>query len=142
MKDHLIYKDMPANYLHCYNESCELAETCLHQIVARLGISTNSIVKTVNPKYNHGAACRYYRSNEPVRMAYGMSHTYDDVLAADIVPLRRAINSHFGNGMYYKRRNGEKAITPDEQEYISRVFRNHGYPEGASFDRYEDELKW
>lgn len=142
MKDRQIYQDMPEDYLHCYNKSCQLAETCLHQIVARLGISADHIVKAVNPKHVQGTVCRYYKSNQPMRMAYGMSHTYDEVLATDIVPLRRAISTHFGNSMYYKRCNGKMPITPDEQEYISEEFRKHGYPDGASFDRYEDKLKW
>ena len=142
MKDHQTYQDMPENYLHCFNETCELAETCLHQIVARLGISTDCVVKAVNPKYCNGAACRYYKSNKPMRMAYGMSHAYDKVLATDIVSLRRAISRHFGNSMYYKRRNGEMAITPEEQDFINKLFHEYGYPDDVSFDRYEDELKW
>ena len=39
-------------------------------------------------------------------------------------------------------RNGEKAITPAEQEYISSVFRDYGYAEGATFDSYKDEVEW
>jgi hypothetical protein len=77
-----------------------------------------------------------------MRMAYGMMHSFDKVLARDITGIRHTLVRHFGNGSYYLRRNGKQAITQAEQEYISGVFRNYGYADGAIFDSYQDELNW
>ena len=75
-------------------------------------------------------------------MAYGMKQLYEKVLAKDIASMRYAVNSHFGNGSYYKRRNGKHPITPKEQLFVDKVFKVHGYAEGAVFDRYADEPEW
>jgi hypothetical protein len=56
--------------------------------------------------------------------------------------MRYAVNSHFGNGSYYKRRNGKQPITPKEQQFVDKVFKAHGYAEGAVFDRHADEAEW
>lgn len=133
---------MPEHYLHCYNGECEKTETCLHWLAACHGKTTDTIVQAVNPRLNNGESCRYYRPKKMVRMAYGMLHTYDKVLAKDIAALRGAIIARFGHGSYYLRRNGKRPVTPDEQQYISNVFRAHGYPDGAVFDRYADEIDW
>ena len=142
MNENLIFQNAPEHYLFCYNDECELADNCLHRLVAQYGNTTEKIVHAVNPKLSCGKNCRYHRPKKVVTVAYGMLHSYDKVLAADIVSIRKAIIAHFGNGSYYARRNGKKPITPNEQQYISKIFHSHGYPDGAVFDRYVDELEW
>lgn len=126
----------------CYNGECEQAAGCLRWLVARHGNPEDVIVQAVNYRLNSGKSCKYYKPKKVVTMAYGMLHTYDKVLAADLASLRGAIIGRFGNGSYYLRRNGKQPITPDEQAFISNVFRSHGYADGAVFDRYVDEIEW
>ena len=90
----------------------------------------------------HGENCDYYKADRIVRIAYGMEHTFDKVLATDIARIRGTLVRHFGNGSYYVRRNGKKGITPAEQEYINSIFIAYGYTEGACFDNYKDEGEW
>lgn len=142
MNEENIYQHMPKHYLLCYNDACSQADTCLRRLAAQHGRPADLIVQAVNPQLNSGPSCRYYKPQNVVRMAYGMLHTYDSVLATDIVPLRRAITDSFGNGSYYLRRNGKRVITPDEQQRINQLFRDYGYPDGAVFDRYADEIEW
>lgn len=73
------------------------------------------------------------------RCSDAFCETYDNLLANNIAPLRNAINSYFGNGSYYKRRNGKQPITPDEQEAINNLFKAYGYKDGVVFDKYVDE---
>ena len=136
------YQNAPEHYLLCYNTTCKKAKTCLHQIVACENINKEKIVQCVNPSVNSGENCDYYKADRIVRIAYGMEHTFDKVLAADIARIRGTLVRHFGNGSYYVRRNGKKGITPAEQEYINSIFMAYGYAEGASFDNYKDEREW
>ena len=137
-----IFSNMPEHYLLCYHTECERASTCLHWLAGQHGNTADVIVQTVNPKLNGGPACRYHKPLTTVRMAYGMKHSFDHVLAVHIASLRKAITSHFGNGSYYLRRNGRRPITPEEQEFVRSLFRKYGYPDDALFDRYADEVEW
>lgn len=134
------YETMPEHYLLCFNDECELAESCLHRLAARSGRQKDDVVTVVNPTRYCGKNCRYYKGNKTVTMAYGMKDSFHDVKADHIASLRNTLISHFGRGSYYLRRNGLRGITPGEQQYIASVFRNYGY--GVKFDRTEEETQW
>ncbi|MBO5187318.1 MAG: hypothetical protein J6B91_09830 [Prevotella sp.] len=142
MDEEKIYQNMPEHYLLCYNEECEQAANCLRRLAAKYGSPADAVLQVVNPRLNRGLTCKYRKPKKVVTMAYGMLHTYDKVLAKDIGSLRGAIKDYFGNGSYYLRRNGKRPVTPAEQQYISKIFRSHGYADGAVFDRYVDEVEW
>lgn len=141
MKPQDLYHTFPTDYPLCFNADCALAATCLRQIAARTGNRNEQFVLCVNPAVSGGNDCASYRPDTVVRMAYGMIHLYDQVLARDLSAIRSCIMAHFGNGSYYLRRNGKRAISPGEQAYIVQVFRKHGY-EHVAFDRYQDEIDW
>ena len=73
-------------------------------------------------------------------MAYGMVDSFHEIKADDIAALRNTLIDHFGRGSYYLRRNGLRPITPQEQQYISSIFRKYGYE--VKFDRFEEETQW
>lgn len=142
MKNKNYYQGVPKHYLLCYNTHCEKGRTCLHRLVASAELCRDKIVKCVNPAVNKTDNCTYYQAEKVVRMAYGMRYSFDKVLATDVASIRRQLISHYGNGSYYLRRNGEKPIPPAEQEYINSVFKDFGYEDGATFDSYKDEFDW
>lgn len=135
------FQDMPRHYVLCFSGSCCRAGECLRHLAAKYGSPEGRIVKAVNNRFADGEDCRLYKPKQYVRMAYGMLHMYDDVLARHIADLRGEITRSFGNGTYYLMRNGLRAIKPAEQAFISETFRRYGY-DGAVFDRYSDELSW
>lgn len=141
MTNENIFAKRPEHYLYCYNETCALAEQCLRYQAAKHTTPKESVIQVVNAAASSGK-CPYFKEMKIVRMAYGMRHIYDKVLANDIAALRKSIAEHFGNGSYYKRRNAKHPITPKEQEYILRQFGRFGYSEGVEFDEYRDEVEW
>lgn len=134
------YETMPEHYLLCFNDECELAESCLHRLAARSGRQKEEVVTVVNPIRCSGKNCRYYKKNIVVTMAYGMVNSFHEVKADHIASLRETLINHFGRGSYYLRRNGLRGITPEEQQYITNVFRQYGYE--VKFDRTEEETQW
>ena len=131
------YETMPKHYLLCFNDECKLADSCLHRLAARSGRQTEKVVTAVNPSQCSGPDCDYYKENKVATMAYGMVHSFHEVKADDIAALRNTLIDHFGRGSYYLRRNGLRAITPKEQQYIGSVFHKFGYE--AKYDRTEEE---
>ena len=134
------YEIMPEHFMLCFNEGCTLAESCLHRLAALSGRQTDELVTAVNPARCSGKSCRHYKENKVVTMAYGMVDSFHEVKADDIAPLRKTLINHFGRGSYYLRRNGLRAITPEEQQYISSIFRKYGYE--VKYDRTEEETQW
>ena len=134
------YETMPEHYLLCFNDECELAESCLHRLAARSGRQKDEVVTVVNPIRYCGKNCRYYKENKVVTMAYGMKDSFHEVKADHIASLRNSLINHFGRGSYYLRRNGLRGITPEEQQYIASVFCHYGYE--LKFDRMEEETQW
>ena len=134
------YKTMPEHYLLCFNDECELANSCLHRLAARSGRQKDEVVTVVNPIRYCGKNCRYYKENKVVTMAYGMKDSFHEVKADHIASLRNSLINHFGRGSYYLRRNGLRGIAPEEQHYIASAFRHFGYE--VKFDRTEEETQW
>ena len=142
MTEEQLFKNVPEHYPICYNDNCELAEECLCRLAARYGELNDNLLQVVNPRKNCGKTCVYHQPKRISRMAYGMTHTFDQVLAKDAPAIRSTLVQHFGNGSYYVRRNGKFPISPAEQEYIHQLFRKYGYADGAQFDEYRDEIEW
>ena len=134
------YEKMPEHYLLCFNEGCPLGDSCLHRLAARSGRQKDELVTAVNPARCNGDSCRHYKENKVVTMAYGMVDSFHEVKADHIASLRNTLINHFGRGSYYLRRNGLRAITPEEQQYIGSIFRSFGYE--ARYDRTEEETQW
>ena len=134
------YETMPEHYLLCFNDECALADSCLHRLAARSGRLKDRIVSAVNPAKFCGKDCEYYMENKVVTMAYGMKDSFHQVKADHVASLRNTLIDYFGRGSYYLRRNGLRAITPEEQQYIAETFRYYGYE--VKFDRMEKETFW
>ena len=57
----------------------------------------------------------------------------------DIYTMRRELTEYFGSkGTYYRYKDGEKILSPEQQQCILRFFVQHGYTEGLEFDEYID----
>lgn len=134
------YETMPEHYLLCFNDDCVLADECLHRLAARSGRQMDELVTAVNPACCSGKKCRRFKQNKVATMAYGMIDSFHEVKADHIASLRNTLINHFGRGSYYLRRNGLRAITPEEQQYIGSVFRQFGYE--VKYDRMEEETQW
>ena len=142
LSEEMIYNQMPAHYLLCYNADCPKGDNCLHRLGAIHGKPSDKVVQAVNPKLCCGDNCPYYKPMKSVSMVYGMTHLYDKVLAKDISSLRNTIIHHFGNGSYYLRRNGRHPISPEEQAWIQNLFCKYGYTDDPQFDSYKSEVGW
>lgn len=68
-------------------------------------------------------------------MAQGMSNIYDDVSTSVASAIKQDLVEHFGQGLYYHLKNGEKPITPEQQAYIAEIFVKHGATTPPVYDK-------
>ena len=124
----------------CLNEKCLLSEKCLRFLVARNEMDEHNILSVVNHTKFNETNCEYFLENKKVRVAYGMKGSFEEVKAKDIADMRRKLMQHFGHTYYYERRNGKMPITPEDQEYIAKLFKSYGYE--IVFDEIREETLW
>lgn len=63
----------------------------------------------------------------------------DNVPHKDAEVLKSQMLGYFGRGMYYRFYRKEKYLSPEQQEYIRRIFRQKGITEEPAFDSYTEE---
>ena len=144
MSQEIDYSSMPRSYVVCWNRQCPRRQECLRQLAAEHLPEDKKTVMSVNLRSVTVTerGCPQMRLVNFVRNTYGMRHIYDDVRVADREPLYRAIWMRLGNTMYYRYRNGKRAITPEVQAVVESAFHQFGYTAPIRYDRYADELSW
>lgn len=139
MKD-FNFEKRPLGYLNCLSDSCPLAEKCLRRISARYSEENDEIFRVVNHRLLDENNCKYYVEDKKVDVAYGMTKSFEEVKAKDIVQIRKSLQNYFGYAEYYRRRNASKPITPKEQEVVKKIFADFGYD--IAFDKIVKETLW
>ena len=64
----------------------------------------------------------------------GMSNIYDSVSTSVASAIKRDLTEHFGKGLYYHLKNGEKEITAEQQAYIAETFKKYGVTTEPVYD--------
>lgn len=134
------FEKRPLGYLNCLSDECPLAEKCLRRISAEYSKENDEFFRVVNHRLLDKDNCKHYVEDKKVDMAYGMTKSFEDVKAKDIVQIRKSLQNYFGYAEYFRRRNASKPITPKEQEFIRKVFAEFGYE--IAFDKIVKETLW
>ena len=92
----------------------------------------------------NGGRCSYFARNEKVRFARGFNNMFARVKSRDdSFAMRRELTSYLGSiGTYYRCKSGERLLNPEQQQWILRLFSQHGYTEGLEFDEYIDSYNF
>ena len=68
----------------------------------------------------------------------GMSNIYDSINTSVASAIKQDLTEHFGKGLYYRLKNGEKDITPEQQAYIAETFKKFGVTTEPVYDTVLD----
>lgn len=144
MKEEFNNKSVPYHFAHCFNNQCSKAENCLRNLAARNTTEEYPFVNIVNPVCIPAdtSHCTYFQSNQKMRVAWGITHLLDNVPCKSVHELKDQMISHFGRGKYYRFYRKECYLTPEDQAYICRLFRQKGIQEELSFESYSEEYRW
>jgi hypothetical protein len=129
---------MPARYKRCFLTQCPRRSECLLAFVTEQIAKDELWGRAVFPSaLNAEGGCPFFRSVRPVVMASGFQNLLANTRYSDMKALRVAIKQYLGNQTaYYRVNSGEKLLTPEQQEHILDLFRQFGYTDNLTFDRY------
>ncbi len=68
-------------------------------------------------------------------VAQGMSNIYDEVSTSVASAIKQDLMEHFGKGLYYHLKNGEKPISAEQQAFIAETFVKHGVTTPPVYDK-------
>ena len=138
------YPGMPENYVVCLRNECPMAKTCLRNIVSQEPRKKQCTISIVNPYLVKDVTdqCEFYRSNVPVKVAYGIGHIFDYVPSIKHDLLYHSVKYYFGKHTYYNILHKERPIMPEEQEDIQRIFTNAGIQDPVKYEEYEEIINW
>ena len=68
-------------------------------------------------------------------LAQGMTNIYDDVSTSVASAIKQDLLEHFGKGLYYRLKSGEKHINPEQQAFIAETFEKHGVTTPPVYDQ-------
>lgn len=135
------YNQLDSDFVHCAGTNCEQAEQCLHYTAHKmLGGNTNTTYTAANPAVITGRQpCPLFVPDRRERYAWGISHIFDNVRAADLRAAKYGVKACFGSSTFYHVKEQLRAITEEEQQAVRQVFVELGYDGTAiEFDRYEE----
>ncbi len=67
--------------------------------------------------------------------AQGMTNIYDEVNTSVASAIKQDLVNHFGKGLYYRLKSGEKNINPEQQAFIAETFEKHGVSTPPVYDK-------
>jgi len=135
--------EIPDDYPVCLHSDCPQAATCLHQIVYPELQKDQTYLKLVNPMMcTKDGQCKFYRDSKPVRFARGFINFQKRMFPDQYDKFRITLEYEFGRNEYFRRRRGEKIITPKEQKIILDILRKVGVTDDLEFDRYDEQPNW
>ena len=133
----------PATYPVCVHADCPQAPTCLHQQAYATPSEGVNYLRLINPrKCSKDGQCKFYNDAKPVRFARGFTNFQKKMFPDQYQTFMWALISKFGRVAYFKRRRGDIALSPKEQEIVLSALRKAGITEELEFDKYEENFDW
>lgn len=144
MKTEIDFHQIPFEYALCLNEQCPNADSCLRRLCVQHMPADKEYWNIVSPKRLAALKgdCPFYRSSRKVRYAKGFINMLDSLPYNK----RKATISHlmgcFGQRTYYRVRKGERLLSPDEQQTVLNIIRQHHPDIIPKFDTYTEGYVW
>ncbi|MBQ4633481.1 MAG: hypothetical protein IJB46_09105 [Prevotella sp.] len=133
------FKNIHHNNPICFNKECPSCDKCLRFSAGKISPETLRYHLCVVPQALQGERCELFQPVETVKVAYGFSRSYDEVMKRDFTQIRLLLTAYLSNKRgYYKYLRGEWPLMPEQQRYIENVFKSHGYEGKVVYDRTED----
>ena len=137
------YENVPKEWPLCFLAMCGKKKSCLRY---QAGLTMPTGIQTcmaVTPSVLKTSKCPMFWKKETMRTAVGFSHIFDDVKQRHAPEMRAQIADYLGgNGTYYRYLHGERALAPEQQQWIRDLFVSYGYSEDISFDSYGEQYRF
>lgn len=135
----LTLEQIPYTFSRCFQSDCPQADTCAHFLASKFIIKGQVSGPTIYPTSRLNGTCVCYKQTGIIHAAYGFKALFAEIKKKDEKPIRDRIKKYLGgNTAYYRYHHGKRLLSPDQQEWILALFRQHGYTEELHFDGYQD----
>ena len=142
MKKHL-FTSIPNNYPVCQHSDCKLAKKCLHYLAYTHLVKTEEWLRLINPRQcTKDNQCTHYRNSKPVTYALGFTNFQKHMFPEQYQTFMHILIDKFGRDPYFKRRRGDIAITPKDQQTILDALKKAKVSKELRFDAYEELVNW
>lgn len=134
------FNEIPERWAVCMNDNCPKAGECLRRTACKELPQTVTRWMCVMPSALQDGECKYFVKEEKIRMARGFRSLFDGMSSRDARhDLRLRLSEYFGSkGAYYRHKDGERLITPEQQHQIEALVEQYGYPTETIFDEFVD----
>ena len=137
------FNQVPYDWTLCYVEGCSHKDECMRYQVCLIAPDSMTRNKCVLPTVLKKKECPHFMPIKMVRAAIGFQHIFDEIKAKHSHVMRMKLANYLGTGgSYYRYRNGENLLMPEQQEWIKKMFRDFGYTEEVVFDDYKDVYRF
>lgn len=135
----LTLEQIPYTFSRCFQSDCPQADTCAHFLANKFIIKGQVSGPAIYPTSRLNGTCVCYKQTGIIHAAYGFKALFAEIKKKDEKPIRDRIKKYLGgNTAYYRYHHGKRLLSPDQQEWILALFRQHGYTEELHFDGYRD----
>ncbi len=130
---------LPPAWAFCFIDGCPKASECILHISSSVIPSDKTSGNAIYPTAASTGSCPHFKAIKKIHAAWGFDTLFDNVKQKDVVALRNAIKQYLGgHGTYYRYHNGEKLLSPEQQQWVIDLFKRHGYDTNLKFDHYRD----
>ena len=134
------FMKIPELWAVCQNVGCPKSAECLRFQACSAIPERFKSWRCVLPNVWRDGECGCFQKAETVIMARGLNRLYKEVhdrrARQDI---REELVAHFGsNGSYYRYKDGQRWLNPQQQQYILDLLRKYGCQAEEVFDEYVD----
>ena len=134
------FSKVPSWYVLCTNNDCPMQAECLRHLAAQNAPDNLEISTCVMPRTLKNGYCRWFDKITIDVWAAGFDHLYDRVMKKDYTSMRKAITRYLhGCKFYYEYTRGERALSPEQQQWIRNYVRSNGYEWEVEYDRYFED---
>lgn len=137
------FSRVPSWYVLCTNNDCPLKDSCLRHLAGKNAPDNMEIATCIMPKTLKNGSCRWFDKITIEVWAAGFTHLYDKVMKTDYTTMRKTITKYLhGCRLYYASMRGDRALSPEDQQWIRDYVKSFGYDWEVEFDRYFEEYAY
>jgi len=135
----IVKEKMKRCFPPCFSDNCPLGEHCVRRQASHL-VDTYPVVMNVVNLANPDVAkegCPMYKSDEPVRMAYGFTGLLDQLPLRSGKRLMELLTRAYCRTHAYEMRSGTRPMLPAIQKQVEAWCREMKFEGPVTFDRYD-----
>ena len=128
-------KDVPTIWPVCYLSECPRKEECMRFYIGERVPPTTTRWMSVLPHALKDGHCDHFATISKVTAMRGFGNIFANVQQKDLKAMQGSVMAILeGHSNYYRYRNGERLIMPEQHQAIKALFEAHGYDGNIAYN--------